>query len=344
MVWLHDEAQGWVEVDDPPRTAVTAGTQPHDNPWLYAGEQASPPEDPAEWDRYEPTHVSISAVPRTARPWRNCLASVSLINEINQAFPNRDKTSDGTIGDAAHAARTSDHNPWVIILEAGREMGIVRARDIDRDGLPLADIMERLRRMAEAGDPRLIGGGYLIYNRRISSRDFKTWRVYTGSNPHTSHGHVSFSENRSGYDSTKSWGITSGPVIPPPIGGDDFLSALNDQEQRELLDLVRNVNFQLFEGEGQRIGAGRPGWATWKGGTGEVLTVVDMLRRLNVQAEDIKRQVMTVADSDFDPQEFIDVMAPLIRGAVLDALGQAEGAKADEIIRAMGQRLIGEES
>jgi hypothetical protein len=340
MPWLHLEGDGWIEVDDPPRTAVTAGTQPHDDPWQFAGEEADPPEDPAEWDRYEPTHVSIGAVPRTARPWRNCLASVTLINEINQAYPNRDKTSDGTIGDAAHAARTSDHNPWVIILEAGREMGIVRARDIDRDGLPLADIMENLRKRAEAGDPRLAGGGYLIYNRRISSRDFKAWRVYTGTNPHTSHGHVSFSQNRAGYDSTAPWGIaTAGKA---PIGGDDFLAALNENEQRELLALVRNLNFQLFEGEGQRIGAGRPGWATWKGGTGEVLTAIDLLRRANVQLEDLKRQVVTVADTEFDPQEFINALTPLIRGAVLDVLGEWEQAKADEIIELMGQRLIGD--
>lgn len=338
MAWIHTQDQGWVEVDDPPVRAVTAGEEPHQDPWAYAGEEADPPSDPEPWDRHEPIeYYARSAAVRTARPWRNCLASVTLINEINQKWPNRDKASDGTIGDAAHAARTSDHNPWVVVVEAGREVGVVRARDIDRDGVPMAELMEDLRRRAEAGDPRLAGGGYLIYNRRISSKDFKTWRTYTGSNPHTSHGHISFSLNRAGYDSTAPWGIGT-PVAP--VGGDDFLAALNDNEQRELLDLVRNLNFQLFEGEGRKIGAGRPGWATWKGGTGEVLTVVDLLRRANVQLEDLKRQTAN-STAEFDPHEFIDTLAPLIRGAVLDALGQAEGAKADEIIRAMGQRLIG---
>lgn len=342
MVWIHSEDSGWVEVDDPPLSAATAGQQDHSDPWQLAGAIADPPTDPPP--DFGPRTVSRQAIPRTARPWRNCLASVALVNEINQKYPNRDRASDGTIGDAAHAARTSDHNPWVVIMEAGREMGIVRARDIDRDGVPMADIMEYLRRRAEAGDPRLTGGGYLIYNRRISSRDFKTWRVYNGSNPHTSHGHVSFSQDRAGYDSTAPWGISTGTpgVIP---GGDDFLPALNDNEQRELLNLVRNLNFQMFEGEGQAMGAGRPGWATWKGGTGEILTPVDYWRRANVQLEDLRRQIANQGSGQqaIDPEAFMATLAPLIRGAVLDALGEAEGAKADEIIEMMGQRLIGQE-
>ena len=36
---------------------------------------------------------------------------VALRNEFNQLAPNRDKASDGSIGDTSHAASSSDHNP-----------------------------------------------------------------------------------------------------------------------------------------------------------------------------------------------------------------------------------------
>jgi peptidoglycan hydrolase-like protein with peptidoglycan-binding domain len=150
--------------------------------------------------------------------WRNCVASVTFIAAINQRWPKRDRKSDGTIGDAAHASRDSDHNPWVIV----DDMGVVRARDLDKDGINAAQVAERLRRLGEAGDPRLAGGGYVIFNRRITSPDFKRWVEYTGPNPHTAHIHVSFSRNRAGFDSPKGWWVdlfgsaTPAPAKPPP--------------------------------------------------------------------------------------------------------------------------------
>lgn len=144
--------------------------------------------------------------------WRNCNASMTLVAGINAKWPNRDKSSDGTIGDAAHATQASDHNPFVIV----NDVGIVRARDIDKDGVDIAWLFEELRKLGAAGDPRLTGGGYLIYNRRITSPDFKTWRVYTGSNAHTLHGHVSFSRDRAGFDSTVPWSFLTAAPAPAP--------------------------------------------------------------------------------------------------------------------------------
>ena len=148
------------------------------------------------------------------RPWRNCRASVALINEINALWPNRDRSSDGSIGDAAHATRQSDHNPWVVV----DGIGVVRARDIDKDGIPAADIAEYLRQLGARRDPRLYPNGYVIFNRRITSPDFGSWRTYTGSNPHTSHIHVSFSTSKSGFDSDAPWGLVERfrPQPPPP--------------------------------------------------------------------------------------------------------------------------------
>lgn len=188
--------------------------------------------------------------------WRNCKASLTLADEVNERWPRRDKTSDGTIGDAAHASRTSDHNPWIKDPDG---TGIVRARDIDEDlgwdstgrGKGMAWLAEYLRSLAVAGDQRLRNGGYLIYEGRIASdKAGWVWRPYKGANPHDKHLHVSFSLNRSGYDSTAPWGLLE-PIQPPAPKGP--LMALTDEEQEELLTKVRDLHaFLAVKGKAGR--------------------------------------------------------------------------------------------
>lgn len=139
--------------------------------------------------------------------WRNCAASLTLAAEIDRRWPGRSTVSDGTIGDPAHAARGSatDHNAWITV----EGVGVVRARDVTAAGIDMAGVMEYLRSLGAAGDPRLTGGGYLIFNRRITTPDWRGWRVYTGINPHVAHGHISFSRQRAGFDSTAPWGIAA---------------------------------------------------------------------------------------------------------------------------------------
>lgn len=202
--------------------------------------------------------------------WRNCRASVMLVNEVNLRWPSRDKASDGTIGDAAHATRNSDHNPWV---KVGGQ-GVVRARDIDKDGIDAAWLVEHLRRLGAGGDPRLVNGGYIIFNRRITNSDFRSWRTYNGSNPHTSHVHVSFTRDATGFDSTNEWGIRSALTPSRTVPVEDDMTPEQDQ-------MLRAV-FQQLAGGGatpQKF----TGWPTWGGGTGETLTMVDLARRSNVE-------------------------------------------------------------
>jgi peptidoglycan hydrolase-like protein with peptidoglycan-binding domain len=117
------------------------------------------------------------------------------------------------IGDAAHCGGggTSDHCP--------NSAGVVRAFDIDADGIRTAWLAEHLRKLGEHGDPRLNDGGYVIYNRRIASEVGQwRWRTYEGDNPHTDHIHVSVSEKASGYDKGSPWGVRSA-VTSGPLGG-----------------------------------------------------------------------------------------------------------------------------
>lgn len=129
---------------------------------------------------------------------------------MDSAFPGRNKRSDGTIGDADHQSRTSDHNPWVPPPNGG----VVTAIDITHDpanGLDSRDLAEYLRKLGAKGDRRI---KYIISHKRITSgeRQWK-WGSYSGSNPHTSHVHLSVSSKY--YDDSNSWGIYKPRPISP---------------------------------------------------------------------------------------------------------------------------------
>lgn len=129
-------------------------------------------------------------------------ALVKFRDEVNARFPNRDKASDGWIGDPSHAARVSDHNPdW---RASGRSYGIVRAIDIDisPDGRPDVDLRKVILNAA-IGDDRV---WYVISNGVIYSRTYGwTPRRYTGSNPHYAHVHISLRHDEAGNFDTGSW-------------------------------------------------------------------------------------------------------------------------------------------
>jgi hypothetical protein len=116
-----------------------------------------------------------------------CKAGQQLRLQVDDSYPDRDRTSDGWVGDVRHSARTSDHNPDA--------KGIVRAIDIDRDlaGKKKPDLMPDLAdqiRLCAKSDKRI---SYIIFNGKIaSSRMGWRWRKYSGINPHTKHCHVSF--------------------------------------------------------------------------------------------------------------------------------------------------------
>jgi len=138
-------------------------------------------------------------------PWRVATSLDVLLAEINAAAPKRSKVSDGSIGDAAHASRSSDHNPWV---KDSAGVGVVRARDFTHDpagGLNCGALALHLAKMLGL-HPALGSGAYIIWDRRIVSTDRlrEGWRPYTGSNPHTKHLHLSV--GTSGYDADRAWG------------------------------------------------------------------------------------------------------------------------------------------
>jgi peptidoglycan hydrolase-like protein with peptidoglycan-binding domain len=131
--------------------------------------------------------------------WRLAKSLETLRKQINEAAPGRSKASDGTVGDAAHATRASDHNPWV----KDGAVGVVTALDITHDplnGVDCAAIAEALR---ASRDPRL---KYIIWNRRIwTPTQSPNWRAYKGVNPHDRHVHVSVISTKARYDNEGPW-------------------------------------------------------------------------------------------------------------------------------------------
>lgn len=141
--------------------------------------------------------------------WRVARSLDVLLNEVNAAAPKRNKASDGSIGDAAHATRDSDHNPWFLL----GGVGIVRARDLTHDpagGLDCDILAAKLAALLVVGaHPALRAGAYIIWEGRILSfnRRSEGWRRYTGSNQHTKHLHLSVTTDPHGFDSTQPWGV-----------------------------------------------------------------------------------------------------------------------------------------
>jgi hypothetical protein len=151
--------------------------------------------------------------------WRLAKSLEELRGEINARWPNRDKRSDGSIGDTSHSARKSDHNP--------NDAGVVRAIDVDADGIPADWLADHVRQRGASGDRRVLQGGYVIFNHRIASEigGWK-WRAYTGSNPHTHHVHISVSRDAGSYDASDGWGVKTAPKIArrrPPVTTTDGL-------------------------------------------------------------------------------------------------------------------------
>lgn len=168
-----------------------------------------------EYGLDEPDVLGLSGLGYDEQPlegtgWRVAKSLVVLRNQINAMAPNRRKGADGTIGDAAHAASASRHNP--------NAAGVVTALDITHDpanGCDIHKIADVIRRHPHRDL------AYLISNRRIASRPGWAWRAYGGSAPHSEHVHfgVGTGPDRNPvqpYDDEIPWTLKDGTPTPPP--------------------------------------------------------------------------------------------------------------------------------
>lgn len=178
-----------------------------------------------------PPHPARAAA-AAAPAWHLARSLVSLKAGVDQHWPGRDKRSDGGIGDPRHqaAGAGSDHNPWL----RTRLGPAVRAYDFTVNqpaagvhGVDGPWLAEQLRLAGLAGDSRLAGrsgdvddNGYVIFDHHITSPDFTRWVPYDGSDPHTTHVHVSVTRDPDGCELAAPWDFLTGgahPGGPSPV-------------------------------------------------------------------------------------------------------------------------------
>lgn len=150
--------------------------------------------------------------------WRVAKSLLILREQVNAEWPNRRKENDGTIGDAAHASRSSDHNPWV----KDGAIGVVTAEDITHDPASGCDSYKLAQALLDSRDDRI---KYIISNHRIASGNEGpspwAWRRYTGANPHDHHCHISVKSDKSHYDNERLWNF-DGSSKPAPAAETDY--------------------------------------------------------------------------------------------------------------------------
>lgn len=130
--------------------------------------------------------------------WELTRGLQNLRTQVNKRWPHRDHASDGTIGDAAHAAGVSGHNPDDLPYDNAEWDGDpdnipeVRAWDMDSDlgeaGTSAQMVVDHIRALSNVSSVLR----YIIYNRKIY-RAPNGWiaQAYSGPSPHTEHIHFS---------------------------------------------------------------------------------------------------------------------------------------------------------
>ena len=151
----------------------------------------------------------------------------NLRGQVDDAFPNRDKASDGTIGDQAHASGISGHNPDLTgdaEYKDGDNLDEVRAFDMDTDlrypGVTAQMVVDHIRKLPNVASVLR----YIIYNRKIyEASNGCAAGDYTGPSPHTEHIHFSGARSQAADNDT-----TYDYRLNELTGGDDMLVKKGD--------------------------------------------------------------------------------------------------------------------
>lgn len=227
---------------------------------------------------------------------------VLLRNEVNKRWPNRSKVSDGWIGDAAHSARTSDHNPdWGL---RGARRGVVRALDITTSGVDVDLLLKHT-----TNDARV---AYVIHNRRIYQHS-TGWKRYNGSNPHTNHVHISIRKTAAAENQTFLWfGSAVATSSPAKAGGSTTPAPANSLQTTNSIVKYLQLKKRDSSFKARTALATRYGIRNYKGTAAQ-----NTLLLSKVRAADNKASKVTIPKASKDPNRYTVRSEEWIRKALL---------------------------
>jgi len=271
--------------------------------------------------------------------WILTLGLQNLRRQVNAAFPARDITSDGTIGDTAHQAETSGHNrddtpgsrpEWDGDPDSTPE---VRAWDMDSNlNAPPAtaqQVVDHIRRLPGVSSVLR----YMIYNRKIyrASNDWVP-ETYTGKSAHTEHIHFSGAYTQAADDNV-TFDFRLDEVGDNDMTKDEMLALLRSEDgKRAIGQAVFQYDPGYVDGDPAKgVWPGIPDTTYGPGGNGTVSlgTAIGSLlsRQRDYGAADAAAaQTITSALSAVVPAIAAAVLAGLPQGA--DQISQDEVTEA----------------
>ena len=123
-------------------------------------------------------------------------AGVTLRDQVDAKWVNRDRRSDGWIGDSAHANRASYHNPdkrgLVFAIDIDENFGIGKLRN-GGAAKRFANELLAYSRSTLPGHDRVL---HVVYEDKVASGTYKaTWWKWRGKGyGHQQHIHITFTE------------------------------------------------------------------------------------------------------------------------------------------------------
>ncbi|MET0416555.1 MAG: hypothetical protein ABW022_11100 [Actinoplanes sp.] len=189
----------------------------------------------------------------------------ALRDEFNKLNPNRDKASDGSIGDSNHTS-SSDHTPdedsRVLRDHDADSKNEVHARDIDKTGpWPGGETFHQIvmrildgerKKWRDPNDKCRLS--YVIWAGKIYDKDndFQP-ETYGGLNGHYEHGHFSARYETSCENDTRPWGVVREVIVATQFNQEDK-DVIKAQAKDGVDDLTTLVAFTTGGGVGSNVG------------------------------------------------------------------------------------------